>query len=84
MMINIHKQRKNTTYETFAPVNIDYHTIKDKMIKNIFNNGTETYIKATDEQNASPVNEFSTPGYLTMMFPTDFINGTADITAGKN
>ena len=53
-------------------------------MKNIINDGTESYIKATEEYNLSPVNEFTTPGYLTMMFPTEFVNGTADMTAGKN
>ena len=36
------------------------------------------------EENNTPVNEFTTEGYLTMMFPTKFINGTADITTNKN
>ena len=51
MVKNIHKQKKNTTYETFAPINIDYHTIKEKMMKNIINDNKESYIKATEENN---------------------------------
>ncbi len=36
------------------------------------------------ERESSPVNEFTTAGYLTMSYPTIFIDGTGDITIKKD
>ena len=36
------------------------------------------------EKESSPINEFTTAGYLTMSYPTLFIDGTGDITVKKD
>ena len=63
---------------------VDPNTIKEKIINAADNNNdNDKYIEMVEEE-TSPVNEFSTAGYLTMMFPTLFINGAADLTADMN